>query len=592
MEQRLLTWRRILAGALLLTAAGSSAVVAQEQPAAASKFKVLVLPLTRAADARGNFGKDVAEELRKLIETTPRHDPVEKAEIDAAMKKYGLKADEMDCVKNRQLATQINSELAVCGRFAGTNGSFQIDSILVISAKTQEAFEIKAVSAASAKDAAAKIFDQFKRIIGSMETLAYCAQYIESQSYDQALKNCDEALTINPNSERGNKLKAFALFSMAGQGDAADKAKLQQALDLYKKVLEINPIEQEALRTGGVVAARLGNNDLSRQYFKQYLELNPGDVSVRVSIANDQAKAGDHEGALRVIEEGLKADAENADLNTFAGIYAGAAAFKLHSAAAQAPGKNEVPEAAKKLYETSYTYLKKGFDAKKGEVEPAIAEQMIKTLVILERNQEAEDLGKQLAANPKANAAILVTYAAALLNNGKVTEAMSAYDQAIAKNDTTMKDLQRRKADALIRAAMLDPAKEAFRAAVSLNQIPADEASNMIVQFGLSDPLAKKNWDAFTNYLDAASEFAQSDMEKSKISFWRGYMYFQQATALGQPTKAAQAKNALPVYQKALRTLQEGAAFGRSSPNYGYAQMVDYLTKNIDYLNQLIKRGV
>ncbi len=594
MEQRLHTWRRVLAGTLLLTAAGAVAAVAQEQPASSSKFKVLVLPLSKVGDTKGNFGKDVAEELRKLIETTPRHDPVEKTEIDAAMKKYGLKAEEMDCVKNRQLATQINSELALCGRFQGTSGNFQLDSIQVISAKTQEAFEIPNITAASAKEAAGKIFDNFKRVIGSMETLTFCAQYIESQQYDQAIKNCDQALAINPNSERGNKLKAFAIFSQAGTGDTADKAKMQQALDLYKKVLEVNPIEQEALRTGGVVAARLGQQELSRQYFKQYLELNPGDVSVRVSIANDQAKAGDAEGALRVIEEGLKTDSANVDLLTFAGIYAGSAAFNAQKAAAAtaAPGKNEIPEAAKRLYETSYNYLKRAFDAKKGEVEPAIADQMIKTLVILEKNQEALELGRQLVQNPKASGSIWVTYAAALLNAGNVQEAMKAYDAAIAKNDTTLKDLQRRKADALIRAAMLDPAREAFRAAIAAGQVQPDSASNLIIQFGLTDPLAKKKWESFANYLDAASEFAKSDMEKSKISFWRGYMYFQQATALGQPTKAAEAKTALPVYKKALSTLQEGSSFGRSSPNYGYAQMVDYLNKNIEYLNALIKRGV
>jgi tetratricopeptide (TPR) repeat protein len=395
MEHRLLTWRRIFATSLLLTAAGSVAVAAQgaQQPSSPNKFKVLVLPLTRVGDAKGNFGKDVADELRKLIETTPRHDPVEKTEIDASLKKYGLKPDEMDCVKNRQLATQINSELAVCGRFATSGTSFQIDSIQVISAKTQEAFEIPNITAGTAKEAAAKIFDQFKRIIGSMETLTYCFQYIESQQYDQAIKNCDDALAINPNSERGNKLKAFALFSQAGQGDNADKAKLQQALDLYKKVLATNPIEQEALRTGGIIAARLGQQELSRQYFKQYLELNPGDVSVRVSIANDQAKADDPEGALRVIEEGLKTDSANVDLLTFAGIYAGSAAFKAQRAAST-PGSpagkpGEVPASAKKLYETSYGYLKKAYDAKKGDVDAAIAEQMIKTLVILERNQEA-----------------------------------------------------------------------------------------------------------------------------------------------------------------------------------------------------------
>jgi Tfp pilus assembly protein PilF len=584
------------AAALLLTVAGTAAATAQgTQPVASTKFKVLVLPLTRAGDAKGNFGKDVAEELRKLIETTPRHDPVAKTEIDAAMKKYGLKADDMDCVKNRQLATQINSELAVCGRFGGTGTSFQVDSIQVISAKTQQAFEIPNVSAATAKEAATKIFDQFKKVIGSMENLAYCSQYIDSQQYDQAIKNCDDALAINPTSEQGNKLKAFALMSQAGTGENADKAKLAQALALYKKVLEVNPIEQDALRNGGIVAARLGEQDLSRQYFKQYLELNPGDVSVRVSIANDQNKAKDPEGALRVIEDGLKTDSTNVDLLTYAGIYAGGAAFNAQMAASAnaTPGKPvEMPEAAKKMYEVSYGYLKKVFDVKKGEVDAAIIEQMIKTLVLLDRNQEGVELCNVLVASPKVNAATLTTCAAAELNANHVQEAMKYYDAAIAKNDPNMKDLQKRKADALIRAGMLNEAKEAFRAAVTAGQIEPDSASNMIWQFSLAEPYQKKKWDVFAAYLDAAAEFAQGEMEKSKLTFWRGFMYFQQATALGQPDNAAKAKNALPVYQKALDTLREGAAYGRSKPEYNYGQMTDYLTKNIEYLKALIKRGV
>jgi tetratricopeptide (TPR) repeat protein len=596
MEQRLPNWRRMWAATLLLTVAVTAAAAAQgQQPAASTKFKVLVLPLTRVGDAKGNFGKDVAEELRKLIVTTPRHEPVDKPEIDAAMRKYGLKTDEMDCVKNRQLATQINSELAVCGRFAGGGTSYQVDSIQVISAKTQQAFEIPNVTAGTAKEAATKIFDQFKKVIGSMENLAYCAQYIDSQQYDQAIKNCDDALAINPTSEQGNKLKAFALMQQAGQGENADKAKLQQALALYKKVLEVNPIEQDALRNGGIVAARVGEQETSRQYFKQYLELNPGDVSVRVSVANEANKAKDPEGALRVIEEGLKTDSANVDLLTFAGIYAGAAAFNAQMAAAAnaTPGKpTEMPEAAKKMYETSYGYLKRVFDVKKGEVDPAIAEQMIKTLVLLERNQEAVDLGKQLVANPKASAAIDVTYAAALLNSGDIKGAMAAYDAAIAKNDPSMKDLQRRKADALIRAGMLNEAKEAFRAAVTAGQIAPDSASNMIWQFALTEPYQKKKWELFSSYLDAAEEFAKDPMEVSKLKFWRGFMYFQQATALGQPDNAAKAKNALPIYKKALDTLRDGAAYGRSKPEYNYAQMTDYLTKNIEYLNALIKRGV
>ncbi|HSL70292.1 MAG TPA: hypothetical protein VK864_08605, partial [Longimicrobiales bacterium] len=389
MEHRLPHWRRTFAACLLLTAGAAIGLTAQEQPASTSKFKVLVLPLARTASARGDFGEDVANEMRKLMENMPRHEPIEKKEVSDALRKYQLKLEDMDCIKNMQLATQINAELAMCGRFSGTKGSYSVDSVKFISTKTQEAFEVKPITAPDAKVAAQQIFNEFQRAVNQIEVLAFCYQYLESQQWQQAITNCEEALKINPQSIRANTGKAFAIYHLAGSGDQTDQAKLQEALAIYRKVLEIEPLEQEALRTAGIIAARLGQQDESRKYFKSYLELNPGDASVRIAIASEQATAGDPEGALRVVEEGLKADSANADLLTYAAVYAAQAAYKAQEKGRENQASTDLVPEAKTLFENAANYYKRLFDAKNADVEPTVAQQYIQTLLLIERFPEA-----------------------------------------------------------------------------------------------------------------------------------------------------------------------------------------------------------
>src|SRR5688572_1160569 len=145
MERRHPNRRRALAAALLVCATGTP-VAAQEQPAAAtgSRFKVLVPTLEKISpDQKGNFGKDVSEALRKLIDRMPRHESVQKKELDESLKKYQLK-EPLTCIQARQLGVQISSELVMCGAFGGTQGNYTIDSLQFVSTKTQEAFQVQA----------------------------------------------------------------------------------------------------------------------------------------------------------------------------------------------------------------------------------------------------------------------------------------------------------------------------------------------------------------------------------------------------------------------------------------------------------------
>ncbi len=593
MERRLPNWRRPLAASLLFGAIGLPAT-AQEQPAAStgSRFKVLVPTLEKLTPQdKGNFGKDVAVALRKLIDKMPRHESVQKKELDESMKKYALK-DEMNCIQVRQLGVQINSELVMCGAFGGTQGNYKVDSLQFVSTKTQEAFQVQAITAATAPEAAQKIFQQFETYIETLNSLVFCNDYLSSQNWQSALDNCNAALKINPNSQRGLTGKAFALMQMAGPGETADKAKLTEALQLYRKVLELNAVDQDGLRTAGVIAARLGMNDESRNYFKQYLELNPGDVNVRLQIASEQSKAGDPEGALRVVEEGLKADTANTanvDLLTWAGVFAAQAAFKTNNEKKTADGKF-APE-AKSLLETAYNYYKKLFDLKNGDIEPSLAPQMMTALVVLERYPEAVELGRQFAARPATNTApILVAYSQALQQTGNIPEAINILDQAIAKNDTSVTKLRRNKADLLIRAGNLEAATAAFKEAVAAGEVETDYASNLIWALGYGELFQKGKHEEFLKYLEAAREFAESPVEKSKMDYFEGITILAMYRPKDAPTTAAAARNLKPRMVEALRLMERGGPYAQSA-NMRISDHIDNQRKYIDYLDQLIKRG-
>jgi tetratricopeptide (TPR) repeat protein len=587
MERRQPNWRRALAASVVFGVAGLPAI-AQEQPASnGSRFKVLV-PTLEKLDGKSGIGKDIAVEVRKLIDQMPRHESVGKKEMEEAMKKYGLKEESLGCIPARQLGVTIQSELVMCGAAAGGNGNIQVDSIQFVSTKTQEAFRVQAVTGTTAKDVAQKIFVQFETYIKTLESLVFCYDYLSSQNWQGALDNCNAALVINPNSARGLAGKAFALMSMAGPGPDADKAKLTEALALYRKVLEVNAVEQDAMRTAGVIAARLGLNEESRNYFKQYLELNPGDIAVRLSIASEQDKAGDPEGALRVVEEGLKTDSANVDLITWAGVFAAKAAFKIPRA------DNKPTPQAKALFETSYNYYKKLYDLKQGDIEPSLKQQMLLELVQLERFPEAIDLGRRLAADPKTTASVLQQYASALQQSGNTAEAINVMDQLIAKNDTSVKGVRKAKADILIRSGNLDAAKAAFKDAVAAGEISGDEASTYFFSIGYTEKFQNKQYDAFLEYLRAARELAQGDVEKSKLHYFEGVTLITTDRPKEAPTTAAAARTLKPKMVRALELMELGAAYARSqggNMENQYQSTVKNQRDYIAYLDQVIKAG-
>jgi tetratricopeptide (TPR) repeat protein len=78
------------------------------------------------------------------------------------------------------------------------------------------------------------------------------------------------------------------------------------ALADLERVIEADPFHEEALQIAGYVATQLGRQGEGRQYYRRYVELNPGNVDIRRTIAYEIYEAGDAEGAMQFSRRGSR----------------------------------------------------------------------------------------------------------------------------------------------------------------------------------------------------------------------------------------------------------------------------------------------
>jgi tetratricopeptide (TPR) repeat protein len=587
MQRTFTTRRRTVALSLIIAATGlfHTLPLAAQEPAPAassSRFRVLVPTLERRGTARADFGKKVAEQVAKSITGLPTHIPVDNKEIKDALRKYKIKEEELDCIKSRQLAVQINAELVMCGTVEPGAGGNQV-SAQFISAKTGETFEVAPFAATDPGQAAQHIFQSFENYVKQISLAAFCRDYLASQQWAQALENCNQALAINASSQTALNMKGMALYRMsmaADQSAVTDSARLREAYDVYRKVIELNPVEQDALKQAGIIAARLGQAEQSRTYFRQYMELNPGDAAVRLAIAGEAARSGDAEGALRIVEEGLSTDTANVDLATYAGHFA-----------VQAAARSEDKAAQQRLFETAVRHYTRVRTVRGAETDVAVLQNVIQALVQLGRHAEAVNIGREAVAAKSTESNLWLAYATALQGSDQLDQAIAALDSAIARDPKNSRAIAR-KAAALLDAGRLDAATAAFRAAVNSGAVEAGEAAQMVFNEGY-ERYRTQNWDNALQFFQTSGELASEAKARGQANFWSGMIFYQRGIAVAKPQNAKAARAALPLFQRALTYLQGSGVETYASETKGVnlGQTISAVRQYIDIQNQIIKRG-
>lgn len=588
--------RGALATVALLTAISASVGPAHAQ----GRFRVLVPDLDPEAGAGRGFGEDVAETLRDLIDDMDTHVSVPADEVRDAIRRHGLDEGELGCIEWRQLAAQMNVEIVFCGSYAEADGQRTVRASFQ-GARTGDPFTVPQFTAAAANDAGARIHGAFRDYVEQLRMAAICVEYVGSDQWEEAIETCEAALAIDPAMvsalyARGRARLGLAEAGDAGpEGDARDPRRdelLRLALEDFDAVLEIRPAHEGALRSAGYAATLLGDGEMALGYYRRLLEFDPADTDIRVRLALDLANNGDPRGALALVEEGMPHAPDDLALKRYAGHFATAAGQRLAPGtragpAPVSPDDAGVPDSARALFEKAVEYYDGLYAAEPDSVDATTIRNMLVAYPRVGRAAEVIRIGRDALGRFPDDAALRVAFASVLKEEEDLAAAIAMME------DARRIDPEAARYDAIVGAWLLfdgrgDDAAPYFRRAVDDAQATGDEVAQLYFAYAIGGPYRAQRWAEAVPALEQVLEWAESGPVRARAHFFAGYSLLQWGIATEDGETAAAARQALPLFQRALAHLEGG----RGAREAGQLDsLLDATRQYIDIEETLIRRG-
>jgi tetratricopeptide (TPR) repeat protein len=558
-----------VAGALaLLLTGGTSAAEAQQ----GGRFRVLIPDFFAAEGTRKNFGEDAAKELQELISQLATHVAIERDEIRDQLKRFKMDMDELDCIRTRQLGSQINAQVALCVDYEQVDEEINLSNIQFVALANSSIFEVDgfSVNRRNDEEAAQRIFEAFDLYVQQDRYRTFCFDYANSSQWENSLRNCDDALALNPNDEGVRYQRGYVLWKME---------RLDEALGELQTVLEANPYNEDALQLGGFLAASLGRNDEGREYYGRYLELNPGAVAVRRRIAYELFDAGDAEGAMFLIEEGLAVE-ESIELLGDYGNYAFEAARRGTPEGVQT-GDAEIPMETRDLYGKAIDAYLRVFEVRGDSMSVNQLRNVVSANVQLGNLEDAITTAQSVLEVFPQEASVWAVYSTALERSGRIDDALAALRE-IETIDPDFPDLYARQGNMLLAANRRDEALPILRNAVELQGANPNTISSIIFGDAYRKGIQpeQKNWSYALGGILAAKEYEVTADQSYQLNFWHGWVLYQQGIIAQEAQTLESAQRSAPLFRQA-KELFQGAT--------GYAQVQDQLPQIISATDQYIE---
>jgi predicted Zn-dependent protease len=577
-----------------LIALGAAAILTARSVEAQERFRVLVPDFYATQGARRNFGEDAAEQLREMLNGTRTHQPIELDEIEDQLDEFDMEMEELDCLKVRQLATQINANVALCAQYSESGETRELSGIQFWDMATSEPLDVPGFTATGRPgitEAAQKIFQAFDNMVQLTRAQQFCAEYALSQQWDNALTNCEQALALNPQAIGTRFRKANIHFQQAraeGVPEAQKREYFTQSLDELERILEINQFHEDALQLAGFVSIQLGDQEGGRAYYFKYLEVNPGDDNIRLNIAYEMSQAGDPEAAMALVKQGIDAAPENAALlGTYAG-YAFQAAQKSQ-AEAQGDAGGGIPAAAAAHYRDVITTLSKLRAMQGAETQPTQLRMIVGSHLQLNEFAEAERAANDILATTPDDQITLSFLADAQQRQGRIDDAVATVSRIEQINpEARPGNIQIRQANWLVAAGRLQDALPYFRRAVERGE-DANQVSRLVFNDAVNKGVRAENWAYALTGLQAAKSFAINADTKADYDFWHGYTLYNQGIAAQRPQTLESARASLPIFEQARDLLTAGRA-GAQRSGVNVQQLLDAVNQYIEIQTVIIRR--
>ncbi len=549
------------------------------------RFLVLIPYFTPLDGAKKNFGKDGSKELRELMDMMPTHVAMSEGDIKNEAKRFDLKIDDLDCITSRQLAAQISVPVVICASYTEQPDKSWMVTAEVWDIAGAESMPIEAFRAGEKEDefAAQTIYDQFERYSTTVRSAAICNDYYASQQWENALRNCDESLALNPSAVGTRYLRALILYEMDNFPDA---------LVELETVLAANPIHEDALQRAGYISAVSGQDEDARDYYRRYLQINPGNAAIRMRIAYELAKAGDPIGAMEFIQVGLDVDPENVDLHEQYGGFAFSAALEIQQEAAlgaQNGGGAVTPEAVGYYREAIASY-ERVFEAKGADTPVGHLSNVISAYIQLEEFEEAIDLSERVLETHGQEDRLWVLYADALQRGDRLDDAITALDR-VREINPDHPSAALRQGNWLIQAGRIQDAVDVLADAAANNPEQAERAARMIFADAYQNGYEKSDYAYSIAGMSAAKRLPNlSESMLSQLNFWHGFSIHRGAVLEQEAQTLPTAQVTLPKFLQARDLLNQSGDYP-ASVSLDLAQLLENIATYIEIQEAIIKRG-
>ena len=558
---------------------GPATLIAQNQ----GRFNVLIPYFEPLGGADDDFGKDASEELRDLINTLATHQPVEEDDIKDEAKRFDLKIEDLNCIRTRQLSAQMNSEVALCASYTeNPDKSWTVNAEFW--AVDGESFVVSEITVGEKEEerAANHIFTEFDLYIQQIRAAAICGDYYASQQWDNALRNCDQALELNPNAIQTRFLRGNILNK---------QERFPEALEELDRVLGINGFHEEALQLAAYIATSEGQQDKGREYYGRYLELNPGNAAIRMRIAYEQAQAGDPVGAMDFIQVGLDVDAENVDLWEQYGGFAFKAANDAQQMAALSASEDAgiTPE-VQEYYRRAINAYEKVFEGKGASTPVGHMRSILAAYIQLEELDAAINFGRQALQTHGEEDVLWSFYGDALQRVGRLDEAIAALDR-VRELNPAHPSASLRQGNWLIEAGRIEDAVMVLKDAVASNPAQSEQAGRMVFNDAYQKGYQQKEYVyAIAGMIMAKELPGLSEGMVSQLNFWHGFSIYQSAVVEQEPQTLGSAQSTLPKFRAAMELLGQSGDYP-STVNVNLTQVLENLTTYVEIQEAIILRG-
>jgi len=176
--------------------------------------------------------------------------------------------------------------------------------------------------------------------------------YIQSGRLREAVLDAEEALKQNPNDLNSRRLLARIYTHLIGdsQNNQIDRDMVKKAIEQYQKIAETDPKDVDSWIMLGRLHKALQNSTEAMAAYKKALELDAGNEDAMTGLATVYADLGDNKAAAEMLRKVADKDPNPRSLTSLAGVYEqlkdySLAAEMLRRALDQQPGNSDLKHA-------------------------------------------------------------------------------------------------------------------------------------------------------------------------------------------------------------------------------------------------------